>query len=103
MAGVTVGASFTALTSTVNVGALLTFARTLWYPIYAARTAAWGLTPLEDQQLGGLIMWVPAGLVYIIAGLALFAGWLRESGNRAANLSFTDAAQSRFPTAHRPL
>jgi putative membrane protein len=42
------------------------------------------LTPLEDQQLGGLIMWIPAGLVYVIAGLALFAGWMRESDARAA-------------------
>lgn len=61
------------------LGALITFAGNLIYPAYAGSTAAWGLTPLEDQQLGGLIMWVPAGLVYIIAGLALCAGWLRES------------------------
>ena len=65
------------------LGALLTFASTVWYPTYIGRTAAWGLTPLEDQQIGGLIMWVPAGLVYIAAGLALFAGWLRESEKRA--------------------
>jgi putative membrane protein len=68
------------------LGALLTFARTLWYPIYADSTTAWGLTPIEDQQLGGLIMWIPASVVYIIAGLALFAGWLRESENRAFGL-----------------
>jgi putative membrane protein len=37
------------------------------------------VTPLEDQQSGGLIMWIPAGLVYLVAGLVLFAGWLRES------------------------
>lgn len=61
------------------LGALLTFASSVWYPAYAGLTASWGLTPLEDQQLGGLIMWVPAGLVYIVAGSALFAGWLRES------------------------
>jgi putative membrane protein len=66
------------------LGALLTFSRAIWYPIYGETTAAWGLTPLEDQQLGGLIMWIPAGLAYIIAGLALFAGWLRESEMRAA-------------------
>jgi putative membrane protein len=65
------------------LGALLTFANSVWYVAYAERTAAWGLTPLEDQQIGGLIMWIPAGLVYIAAGLALFAGWLRESGARA--------------------
>jgi len=69
------------------LGALLTFANSIWYPAYADRTAAWGLTPLEDQQIGGLIMWIPAGLVYIAAGLALFAGWLRESETRARSLA----------------
>lgn len=64
------------------LGALITFGRSVWYPAYAQTTASWGLTPLEDQQLGGLIMWIPAGLVYIFAGLALFAGWLRESETR---------------------
>lgn len=66
------------------LGALLTFARSVWYPSYIGLTNSWGLTPLEDQQLGGLIMWIPAGLVYIIAGLALFAGWLREADLRSA-------------------
>ncbi|HEX4667412.1 MAG TPA: cytochrome c oxidase assembly protein, partial [Chthoniobacterales bacterium] len=64
------------------LGALLTFAGRVWYPMYSNTTTAWGLTPLEDQQLGGLIMWIPAGVVYIVAGLVLFAGWLRESGKR---------------------
>jgi putative membrane protein len=64
------------------LGALLTFAHTVWYPAYATTTGSWGLTPLEDQQLGGLIMWVPAGLVYIVAGLALMVGWMRESERR---------------------
>ncbi|HEY0406833.1 MAG TPA: cytochrome c oxidase assembly protein [Pyrinomonadaceae bacterium] len=66
------------------LGALITFARSPWYPAYANSTASWGLTPLEDQQLGGLIMWIPAGLVYIIAGLALMAGWMRESERSVA-------------------
>jgi cytochrome c oxidase assembly factor CtaG len=64
------------------LGALITFARTVWYPAYIGKTESWGLTPLEDQQLGGLIMWVPACAVYIVAGLALFAAWLRESEQR---------------------
>lgn len=66
------------------LGALLTVAGSVWYPSYIGLTTSWGLTPLEDQQLGGLIMWIPAGLVYVIAGLALFAGWLREGDLRAA-------------------
>jgi putative membrane protein len=66
------------------LGALITLAGSVWYPSYVGLTSSWGLTPLEDQQIGGLIMWIPAGLVYLIAGLALFAGWLRESDLRAA-------------------
>lgn len=65
------------------LGALLTFSASVWYPSYLGLTASWGLTPIEDQQLGGLIMWIPAGVVYAIAGLALLAGWLRESEARA--------------------
>ena len=49
-----------------------------WYPDYRASAPAWGLTPLEDQQLGGIIMWVPAGLVYIVAGLVMAGRWLAE-------------------------
>ena len=71
------------------LGALLTFANSVWYPAYVERTAAWALTPLEDQQIGGLIMWIPAGLVYIAAALALFAGWLRESDKRARQFAPT--------------
>jgi len=65
------------------LGTLITFAPRLWYPSYAHTTQSWGLSPLEDQQLGGLIMWIPAGVAYIVAGLALVAGWLRESEQRA--------------------
>ncbi|MFL6333577.1 MAG: cytochrome c oxidase assembly protein [Pyrinomonadaceae bacterium] len=70
---------FTTSVHTGVLGAFLTFTGRVLYPTYGGTTGAWGLTPLEDQQLGGLIMWVPAGLVYVGAGLALFAGWMRES------------------------
>jgi putative membrane protein len=73
----------TALHSGV-LGALITFAPRLVYPIYAGRTSAWGLSPLEDQQLAGLLMWVPAGVLFIVLGLALFAAWLGESERRVA-------------------
>jgi putative membrane protein len=69
---------FTTAVHTSLLGALLTFSTSLWYPLYDSGTLAWGLTPLEDQQLAGLIMWVPAGLSYLIASLALAATWLRE-------------------------
>lgn len=64
------------------LGALMTFARAPWYPAYAPYTPAWGLTPLDDQQLAGLIMWVPAGLVYLAAALIPLAALLRDDSER---------------------
>ncbi|HYO16239.1 MAG TPA: cytochrome c oxidase assembly protein [Thermoanaerobaculia bacterium] len=67
------------------LGALLTFAPRLWYPLYEERTGRWGLSALEDQQLAGLLMWVPAGLIFILLGLALFTAWLGEAERRVAH------------------
>ena len=64
------------------LGALLTFSRVLWYPVYANSTRRWGVTPLSDQQLGGLIMWVPSGVVFIGIALALMSRWIAESDRR---------------------
>jgi putative membrane protein len=66
------------------LGALLTFSTVLWYPAYERTTIAWGLTPLQDQQLGGVIMWVPSALAFITVGLTLFARWIKEAERRAA-------------------
>ena len=65
---------FTTMLHTSVLGALLTFAPSPWYA--AAGMRAFGLSALEDQQLGGLFMWVPGGLAYLIAGLGLLARWL---------------------------
>jgi cytochrome c oxidase assembly factor CtaG len=70
---------FATAVHTSLLGALLTFTNSLWYPAYGATTGPWGLMPLEDQQLAGLIMWIPGGIVYAGAALALFASWLRAS------------------------
>lgn len=53
------------------LGGFLTFAPRPLFPPHALTTLPWGLTPLEDQQLGGLLMWVPGGLAF--AGVALGA------------------------------
>ena len=74
---------FATALQTGALGALLTFAPHLWYPAYAATTGPWGLTPLEDQQLGGLIMWIPGSIPYVIGGLVVFARWLRAAESRA--------------------
>jgi putative membrane protein len=73
---------FTTAVHTSVLGALMTFAPCIWYAIYDGRTAAFHLTPLQDQQIGGLIMWVPAGVVFTVLGLWLLAAWIRESERR---------------------
>jgi len=65
------------------LGALLTFSPRVWYPLYESTASRFGMTPLEDQQLAGLLMWVPASLVFIAGGLYFFAAWIRESERRA--------------------
>ncbi len=62
------------------LGILLALARQPLYPMQTRTALEWGLTPLEDQQLAGLIMWVPAGLVYAAAALALAGIWVARSG-----------------------
>lgn len=69
---------FTTAVHTGALGALLTFASVPLYPVYVARTPE----PLADQQLAGLLMWVPAGIVLTAAGLGFFVAWLGESGRR---------------------
>lgn len=68
---------FTTMLHTGALGALLSLSPTLWYPAYGDRAAALGFDPLEDQQLGGLVMWVPGGLAYLLVGLCVGAQALR--------------------------
>jgi putative membrane protein len=67
---------FTTMVHTGALGALLALAPTPWYSGYVVSASALGFNPLEDQQLGGLIMWIPGGIAYLLAGLALTAGLL---------------------------
>ena len=51
------------------LGALLVFAPEPLYLVHLTTTGPWGLSPLQDQQLGGLAMWVPAMLPYLAVAL----------------------------------
>jgi putative membrane protein len=64
-----------------GLGALLALSPVPWYPLYVHRAEP-GIDPLVDQQLGGMIMWVPSGIVLMLFALALFAAWLGESERR---------------------
>lgn len=53
------------------LGALITFAKVPLYQPHFSTTEPFGLSTLADQQLAGLIMWVPATIPYLVAALLL--------------------------------
>jgi putative membrane protein len=67
---------FTTTLHTGVLGALIALAPHPWYAELLQPSSHWQLTALEDQQLGGLIMWVPGCVVYVGCALALFARWV---------------------------
>jgi putative membrane protein len=71
---------FATMIHSTLLGALITMAPRVLYVRQTADSFRWGLTPLEDQQLAGLVMWVPAGTVYAGAALAFAAMWISQSG-----------------------
>lgn len=69
------------------LGALITFAGRALYAPHWLTTQAWGLSPLEDQQIGGLIMWAPASAVYLLAAMAVLYQSLGTTGAAPAERS----------------
>jgi cytochrome c oxidase assembly factor CtaG len=67
------------------LGALMALSDSPWYSAYGAMgLTAFGLSPTEDQQLAGLIMWVPGGLFHLAAALLFVARWLSRGERRDA-------------------
>ncbi|WP_334164122.1 cytochrome c oxidase assembly protein [Phenylobacterium sp.] len=76
------GALLVSMMLTGLLGALITFAAQPLYGPHLATTFAWGLDPLEDQQLAGLIMWAPMALAYLLPALARIGRWLGAAERR---------------------
>jgi putative membrane protein len=75
------------------LAALLVFSPRVFYA-HGAATTVWGLDPLSDQALAGVIMWVPGGIVYLVAAAALFVRWLDRDATEA------DAVTAREAVTH---
>ncbi|MFC1457977.1 cytochrome c oxidase assembly protein [Microvirga arabica] len=97
-AGVAFGiaAGFLTLIHSGFLSALITFAPDPLYEWYLNRTATWGMGALEDQQLAGLLMGVPMGMVYLLACLALAARFL-EPTHSSPELARTADAKRALP------
>ena len=76
--GAAIGYVFVTAAHSGALGALITFAPNVLYPVYATK----GFDALDDQQLAGLIMWIPAGELLTIVAVGLMVGWLREAERR---------------------
>jgi cytochrome c oxidase assembly factor CtaG len=63
-------------------GVVLAFAEKGYYSYYEAVPRLWGLTVLTDQQLGGVIMWVPGSMMYIVAALILIGRFLSQEDRK---------------------
>jgi putative membrane protein len=85
------------------LGALLTLSPRLLYGAQTAFAPEFGLTALEDQQLAGLVMWVPAGTIYAVVALAMLAAWIkpqrkaRDSSASNATNAFSVLATKAVP------
>lgn len=73
---------FVTMMHTSILGALIALAPRVFYVSQTEAAPAWGLTPFEDQQLAGLLMWVPGGIIYAGAALMMMAAWISRSSKR---------------------
>ncbi len=83
----------------IAIGAILTLSPGVIYPYYLTTAKPWGLTPMTDQQLGGVIMWVGGGFIYllILIGLLISALGLEDESvpaSRPADLHDAPAQSS---------
>ena len=91
---------FTTITHMSLLGAWLTFSAKVWYTPYLQTAPAWHLTALEDQQIGGLIMWIPAGVLLTFVMLGLFIKWLQQSQRRWEYTRTAELMRSGAGVAH---
>lgn len=82
---------FVTMIHTSILGALIALVPTVLYRVQTRYALEWGMTPLEDQQLAGIIMWVPGGIIYAGAALWFLRTWIRN-----ASKGGTDADQIRL-------
>lgn len=62
------------------VAIVLTYSDSTMYPAYASAPRVWGITPLEDQQYGGLLMWIPGGMIFFGVASVRFFQWASADG-----------------------
>src|SRR5262249_5877432 len=62
------------------VAVYISYADVVLYPAYATAPRVWGITPMNDQLIGGLIMWIPGGLFFYTIITFGFFNWQQRAG-----------------------
>lgn len=84
---------FLAMPQNSFLGVALLSASTALYPHYVTNVRSWGLTPLADQQLGGMLMWVIGDLAFLAGMAVVVLAWMRHEERRTARLDARLAAE----------
>ncbi len=84
---------FLAMPQNSFLGVALLSAETVLYPHYVTNLRTWGPAPLDDQRLGGTLMWVGGDLAFLVAMAIVIAGWMRYEDRRTARLDARLAAE----------
>ena len=71
-----IAAIFLTMVVGIGIGAILTLSPSVIYPFYLGAENPWGLSPLVDQQIGGVIMWVGGGFLYLLILIGLLVSVL---------------------------
>ena len=68
------------------VGAFITFSGSVVYPVYADATRLWGISPISDQQMAGLIMKIAGSLVFWLVLIIVFFKWFNQEEAEARHV-----------------
>jgi putative membrane protein len=85
-AAAAVGALLATMVQMGLLGALITFAGSALYAPHRLTTQAWGFSPLEDQQIAGLVMWAPAAAAYLLVAVTILYRSMTRTGARAVRV-----------------
>jgi putative membrane protein len=79
----------------IAAGAYITFTPKVLYPLYAIMDQGWVSSYMQDQRLGGLVIWIPASMMSAVAGLIVIRWWIRQ-------VRQSDAASRRARVTEAP-
>lgn len=65
------------------ISVYIAYADSVLYPAYATAPRIWGISPMQDQLIGGLIMWIPGGLFFFAVISVIFFRWQQRDGDES--------------------